>query len=318
MAGSDLGAVRIDSGDLGVMARQVRAQLDGLGATKTRIVVSGDLDEFSIAALSAEPVNSYGVGTSVVTGSGAPTAGMVYKLVEVDGMPVEKRSSHKESHGGRKQGLRLAKQSGTLLEEVVHPAGQRRRTETGRRSHRRPGARRRTGRRLQHRRGPAARAGRAAQPAVGRAETIHGRTSHPDAHDPSRRAERRLKDVAGETEKVIQLLATAVDALGGSERSGQIEMAEAVARAFDSGEHLAVQAGTGTGKSLAYLVPAIARAVDSDEPVVVSTATIALQRQLVDRDLPRLADSLHRIASAPARVRTAEGTRKLPVPQQDP
>jgi ATP-dependent DNA helicase DinG len=80
--------------------------------------------------------------------------------------------------------------------------------------------------------------------------------------------------------------------LGGSERSGQIEMAEAVAHAFDTGVHLAVQAGTGTGKSLAYLVPAIARAVDSDEPVVVSTATIALQRQLVDRDLPRLADSL--------------------------
>jgi ATP-dependent DNA helicase DinG len=69
-------------------------------------------------------------------------------------------------------------------------------------------------------------------------------------------------------------------------------MAEAVAHAFDTGEHLAVQAGTGTGKSLAYLVPAIARAVATDEPVVVSTATIALQRQLVDRDLPALADSL--------------------------
>ncbi len=69
-------------------------------------------------------------------------------------------------------------------------------------------------------------------------------------------------------------------------------MAEAVAHAFDAGEHLAVQAGTGTGKSLAYLVPAIARAVEADEPVVVSTATIALQRQLVDRDLPRLAESL--------------------------
>jgi ATP-dependent DNA helicase DinG len=80
--------------------------------------------------------------------------------------------------------------------------------------------------------------------------------------------------------------------LGGAERHGQIEMAEAVAHAFESGEHLAVQAGTGTGKSLAYLVPAIARAVDTDQPVVVSTATIALQRQLVDRDLPRLADSL--------------------------
>lgn len=80
--------------------------------------------------------------------------------------------------------------------------------------------------------------------------------------------------------------------MGGSERTGQIEMAQAVANAFDTGEHLAVQAGTGTGKSLAYLVPAIARAVDTEEPVVVSTATIALQRQLVDRDLPRLADSL--------------------------
>ncbi len=80
--------------------------------------------------------------------------------------------------------------------------------------------------------------------------------------------------------------------MGGAERHGQIEMAEAVAHAFDTGEHLAVQAGTGTGKSLAYLVPAIARAVDTDEPVVVSTATIALQRQLVDRDLPRLAESL--------------------------
>ena len=123
VAGPELGAVRIDSGDLGVMARQVREQLDGLGATKTRIVVSGDLDEFALAALAAAPVDSYGVGTSVVTGSGAPTASMVYKLVEVDGMPVEKRSSHKESHGGRKQALRLAKETGTMVEEVVYPFG---------------------------------------------------------------------------------------------------------------------------------------------------------------------------------------------------
>jgi nicotinate phosphoribosyltransferase len=123
VAGTELGAVRIDSGDLGVLARQVRRQLDGLGANTTRIVVSGDLDEFSIAALRAEPVDIYGVGTSVVTGSGAPTASMVYKLVEVDGIPVEKRSSHKESHGGRKQALRVAKQSGTVVEEVVHPFG---------------------------------------------------------------------------------------------------------------------------------------------------------------------------------------------------
>lgn len=122
-AGPGLGAVRIDSGDLGVLVRQVRDQLDGLGATGTRIVVSSDLDEYAIAALRAEPVDSYGVGTSLVTGSGAPTAGMVYKLVEVDGLPVAKRSSHKESHGGRKGVLRLAKPSGTLVEEVVYPAG---------------------------------------------------------------------------------------------------------------------------------------------------------------------------------------------------
>ena len=91
---------------------------------------------------------------------------------------------------------------------------------------------------------------------------------------------------------VAELLALAVAALDGSERGGQQEMAAAVAQAFETGEHLIVQAGTGTGKSLAYLVPAIVRAVSDEAPVVVSTATIALQRQLVDRDLPRLADSL--------------------------
>jgi nicotinate phosphoribosyltransferase len=123
VAGPELGAVRIDSGDLGVLARQVRDQLDALGARQTRIVVSGDLDEFAIAALRAEPVDIYGVGTSVVTGSGAPTADMVYKLVEVDGLPVEKRSTRKGSHGGRKQALRLAKSTGTIVEEIVHPFG---------------------------------------------------------------------------------------------------------------------------------------------------------------------------------------------------
>ena len=121
--GATLGAVRIDSGELGVLARQVREQLDGLGATQTRIVVSGDLDEFSIAALRADPVDSYGVGTSLVTGSGAPAAGMVYKLVDVDGLPVQKRSSHKESVGGRKEAVRLSRPTGTITEEVVHPAG---------------------------------------------------------------------------------------------------------------------------------------------------------------------------------------------------
>lgn len=123
VAGTGLGGVRIDSGDLPALARQVRRQLDELGARHTRIVVSGDLDEFSIATLRAEPVDSYGVGTSVVTGSGAPTANMVYKLAEVDGMPVEKRSTRKESHGGCKHAMRLARPTGTVLEEVVYPAG---------------------------------------------------------------------------------------------------------------------------------------------------------------------------------------------------
>ena len=97
---------------------------------------------------------------------------------------------------------------------------------------------------------------------------------------------------AADDTSVTTLLSTAVTALGGAERTGQVEMAVAVERAFDTGEHLAVQAGTGTGKSLAYLVPSIARAVQTNRPVIVSTATIALQRQLVDRDLPRLADAL--------------------------
>ncbi|MBJ7400492.1 nicotinate phosphoribosyltransferase [Mycolicibacterium sp.] len=122
-AGTGLGAVRIDSGDLGVLARQVRHQLDALGAHRTKIVVSGDMDEYSIATLRADPVDSFGVGTSLVTGSGAPTAGMVYKLVEVDRVPVEKRSSRKQSHGGRKAATRLSRPSGTVVEELVHPVG---------------------------------------------------------------------------------------------------------------------------------------------------------------------------------------------------
>ncbi len=102
---------------------------------------------------------------------------------------------------------------------------------------------------------------------------------------------------------VTELLTAAVDALGGTQRPGQVQMAEAVAHAFATGEHLAVQAGTGTGKSLAYLVPAIARALTEESPVVVSTATIALQRQLVDRDLPRLVDAL--VDQLPRRPRFA-------------
>ena len=91
---------------------------------------------------------------------------------------------------------------------------------------------------------------------------------------------------------VPELLAAAVSAVGGSERGGQVRMAEAVGNALATGEHLAVQAGTGTGKSLAYLVPALRHAVDTGHTVVVSTATIALQNQLVGRDLPRVVDAV--------------------------
>ena len=91
---------------------------------------------------------------------------------------------------------------------------------------------------------------------------------------------------------VATLLSAAVAGIGGAERPGQVRMAEAVARAIDSGEHLAVQAGTGTGKSLAYLVPAARHATELTTTVVVSTATIALQSQLIDRDLPRLAEAV--------------------------
>ena len=91
---------------------------------------------------------------------------------------------------------------------------------------------------------------------------------------------------------VADLLAAAVSGIGGAERPGQVTMAEAVRQAIETGEHLAVQAGTGTGKSLAYLVPAVRHALTTGNPVVVATATIALQRQLIDRDLPRLSTAL--------------------------
>ncbi len=93
-------------------------------------------------------------------------------------------------------------------------------------------------------------------------------------------------------EAAADLLAVAVAGIGGAERPGQVTMAGAVQRSIETGEHLAVQAGTGTGKSLAYLVPAAMHAVAQDATVVVSTATIALQRQLIDRDLPRLAAAI--------------------------
>ncbi len=123
VAGPALGAVRIDSGDLTVLARQARELLDSLGATKTRIILSGDLDEWAIAGLAAAPVDAYGVGTAVVTGSGAPTAGMIYKLVEVDSRPVAKRSEHKATNGGRKTAVRRHRPTGTATEEVLVSRG---------------------------------------------------------------------------------------------------------------------------------------------------------------------------------------------------
>jgi nicotinate phosphoribosyltransferase len=123
LAGPGLGGVRIDSGDLPTVAAEVRAQLDELGATGTRITVTSDLDEYAIAALAASPVDAYGVGTSVVTGSGAPTAGMVYKLVarqDAAGswVAVAKASTDKGSRGGRTAAFRTL-ESGTATSELV-------------------------------------------------------------------------------------------------------------------------------------------------------------------------------------------------------
>ncbi|MFC4335904.1 nicotinate phosphoribosyltransferase [Salininema proteolyticum] len=123
-AGTRLRAIRIDSGDLDVMAQSAREQLDSLGATETRIVVSGDLDEYAIAALAAAPVDMYGAGTSVVVGSGHPTAQLVYKLVEVEGRPVAKRSEHKGTVGGKKTAVRRHKPTGTATEEVIVSQGE--------------------------------------------------------------------------------------------------------------------------------------------------------------------------------------------------
>ena len=123
VAGPELRAIRLDSGDLSVLAAQSRQLLDSLGATETKIVVSGDLDEYAIAALAAEPVDSYGAGTAVVSGSGAPTAGLVYKLVEVEGRPVVKRSENKATVGGRKTAVRRHKPTGTATEEIVVSQG---------------------------------------------------------------------------------------------------------------------------------------------------------------------------------------------------
>lgn len=124
IAGTELGAVRIDSGDLPTVVAAVREQLDGLGAVDTKITVTSDLDEFTIAGLSGAPVDSYGVGTAVVTGSGFPAAGMVYKLVARrddtgEWVAVAKASTHKASVGGRKNAARRLDSTRTAREEIV-------------------------------------------------------------------------------------------------------------------------------------------------------------------------------------------------------
>jgi nicotinate phosphoribosyltransferase len=124
VAGPGLGAVRLDSGDLLAQAVQVREQLDALGNRDTHIIVTSDLDEHAIAALAAAPVDGYGVGTNLVTGSGAPTAGLVYKLVAREGddgvmVGVAKRSKDKLSIAGRKWALRRRGTGGVAQAEVI-------------------------------------------------------------------------------------------------------------------------------------------------------------------------------------------------------
>ena len=124
VAGTELGAVRLDSGDLGVLAHQVRAELDELGATGTRVIVTSDLDEHAISSLTSAPVDGYGVGTSLVTGSGHPTCGFVYKLVAREGddgelVSVAKKSTDKISVGGRKYALRRLSPRGVAEAEVI-------------------------------------------------------------------------------------------------------------------------------------------------------------------------------------------------------
>ena len=122
VAGAELGAIRLDSGDLLSQTKRARELLDELGAIGTRIVVTSDLDEAAIALLSTAPADAYGVGTSVVTGGGQPTAGFVYKLVaRADGskwQPVEKRSIGKGSRGGRKWAARQLRDGVAVAEHV--------------------------------------------------------------------------------------------------------------------------------------------------------------------------------------------------------
>ena len=127
LTGGRLGAVRLDSGDLGLLAVQVRELLDSLGATRTKIIVTSDLDEYTLAALAAAPVDSYGIGTALVTGSSHPTCEFVYKLVaraESDDagapmMAVAKKSVNKISVGGRKYALRRLSEQGMAVAEII-------------------------------------------------------------------------------------------------------------------------------------------------------------------------------------------------------
>ena len=127
LTNGQLGAVRLDSGDLGLLAAQVRELLDSLGASRTKIIVTSDLDEFTLAALDAAPVDGYGVGTALVTGSGHPTSEFVYKLVarsESDELAapmvaVAKKSTNKISVGGRKYALRRLSEQGTAEAEII-------------------------------------------------------------------------------------------------------------------------------------------------------------------------------------------------------
>ena len=123
-AGGELGAVRLDSGDLVAQAFKVRGQLDAMGATSTKITVTSDLDEYAIAALGAAPVDSYGVGTRLVTGSGVPTAALVYKVVSREDasgaiVPVAKKSESKSTVGGRKVAGRVMGDDGYASEELL-------------------------------------------------------------------------------------------------------------------------------------------------------------------------------------------------------
>ncbi|MEE1620827.1 nicotinate phosphoribosyltransferase [Zafaria sp. J156] len=124
VAGPELGAVRLDSGDLVEQARWVRRLLDDLGNDRTRIMVTSDLDEYAIAALQSAPVDAYGVGTALVTGSGAPTASMVYKLVSRTNdageyVDVAKAAENKASVGGRKSAVRRLNERGRATAELV-------------------------------------------------------------------------------------------------------------------------------------------------------------------------------------------------------